>query len=222
MDGFFGLYNHVDPPQVSFGWLNKNNMKKVFEEIGKIYLDRTVRSTESSPIWFVTNLLWFDSQMLHIWIIYLHERWKMATFKGKWLGKYSLHGASGIVLSRFPTDFEKPHLCPSGPMCNGFTMRVCICCWAWKFVSPFPRVSPHKKKNQRELGCDELAFEMDDYFPLLNLDLFSWWCFWRIGIGDPMEWKSPSFTTIWKTICLVHFFPSGIVESPVDVPPPVN
>ena len=39
---------------------------------------------------------------------------------------------------------------------------------------PISKSFPPQKKNQRELGCDELAFEMDDYFPLLNLDLFSW------------------------------------------------
>ena len=28
--------------------------------------------------------------------LFIYIRWKMATFKGKWLGKYSLHGAFGI------------------------------------------------------------------------------------------------------------------------------
>ena len=35
------------------------------------------------------------SQMLHVWIIYLHWVKNGHMNQGKWLGKYSLHGASG-------------------------------------------------------------------------------------------------------------------------------
>ena len=34
------------------------------------------------------------SHRIHVWIFYPHFWWNMATFKGKWLGKYSLHGGS--------------------------------------------------------------------------------------------------------------------------------
>ena len=37
--------------------------------------------------------------MLHVWIIY-RIRWKMAIFKGKWLGKYSPHRASGNLIEQ--------------------------------------------------------------------------------------------------------------------------
>ena len=44
---------------------------------------------DAPKVWIITKLL----------PTYTYIKGKMATFKGKWLGKYFLHGASGVHLS---------------------------------------------------------------------------------------------------------------------------
>ena len=45
----------------------------------------------------------FISQMLHVRIIYLHERWKTVTFKGTWLGKSSIHAGIWVCFKGKPS-----------------------------------------------------------------------------------------------------------------------
>ena len=86
----------------SHGWLSKVplwlwNLKTRRHCGGLRWGPRATRSYErgddSTIVWSLFGIL---TQMLHIGIIYL-QRWTMATLnKGKWLGKYSLHRASGL------------------------------------------------------------------------------------------------------------------------------
>ena len=186
MDGFFGLYNHVDPPQVSFGWLNKKKRRKYLKRSEKIYLDCTVRSTESSQIWFVTNRLWFDSQMRRMYGLFTYmkgEKWPHSRGNGLVNIPYMEH------LGLFCPDFQqtsRSHTSVHQALCAMDSL------WEFAFVAGHGNSSAHFQEfppiKKKKSTWTELALEMDDYFPSLNLDLFSWWCFWRIGSVPWDQW----------------------------------
>ena len=58
--------------------------------------------------------------MLHVRIIYLHERWKTVTFKGKWLGKSSIHAGIWVCL-KLAINYQVIQLWPFQPIVEKVT-----------------------------------------------------------------------------------------------------
>ncbi len=69
-----------------------------------IHFNRVWNHYFHHPFWGFSPYFWKHpvgeilSQMLHVWIIYLHERWRLATFNGEMQVNIPLHGAFGYSI----------------------------------------------------------------------------------------------------------------------------